>query len=128
MEPISTYLTLALLFPATIYGTGERMCGEAGQKPLKCGLGAIKASGALLDPTKPTVAVWMPSNRVFRKGWQICLKDKQGLPVWLPVTDKKGRGGFDATPAAVEALGYAPTKYWSLKNVLPCNGQFYRKK
>jgi hypothetical protein len=69
----------------------------------------------------------MPSNRILRKGWQICLKDKQGLPVWLAVTDKKGRGGLDATPSAVKALGYEPTKYWSLKNVMPCSGKFYKK-
>ena len=111
----------AALHRATIYGvkdtnTGryERMCGDPG-KAVECGPNAITASGVRFDPDQPHVAVHAPKKYRLRKGMMICLVHKNGIPVWLPLTDKKGFKGLDLSKASVIKLGYHPTKHWSQK-------------
>jgi hypothetical protein len=116
---VATFINLAFLFTATTYGYDEPFCGDAGNPPLPCSLGGITASGELFNPETPMVAVWMPTNYRLRRGMRVCMRHKDGYPVWLPVLDKKGRRGFDLTPAAVAALGHEPTPYWSA-TLKPC--------
>lgn len=104
----------AALVPATTYGWGERMCGDPG-KTVLCATGATTASGIKFDPQQAHVAIHAPKRYRLRKGKFICFMHVSGAQVFLPVTDKKGRKGFDLSPKAVEMLGYKPTRYWSAK-------------
>lgn len=110
----------ASMVPATIYGMKgdggryERMCGDPG-KAVECGPGAITASGAAFHPDEPHVAVHAPKRMRLRKGKLVCFLHKNGKEVWLPLSDKKGRQGFDISKAGVLKLGYTPTRWWSAK-------------
>jgi hypothetical protein len=105
-------VTAAAMVPATIYGYSERMCGDPG-KAVPCAVGATTASGVPFDPSQAHVAIHAPTRFRLRKGRFLCFLHVSGAQVFLPWTDKKGRGGFDFSPKAVEMLGYKPTRHWS---------------
>jgi len=116
---IEIYVAKAAMYVATVYGVYnadkgayEKMCGDPG-KAVECGPNAITASGVQFNPEEPHVAVPLPRNYRLRKGFKVCFIHKDGREVWLPITDKKGRDGFDLSPAAVRMLGHTPTYYWS---------------
>lgn len=107
---LATFVVLA-----TTYGFGESFCGDPGFA-VPCSIGATTASGIPFDPDKPHVAIYMPGNYILRKGKTICFLHKNGKHVYLPITDKKKSPiSYDLSPAAVRALGYRPTPYWSKK-------------
>lgn len=121
--PIPTLLTLALNFPATIYGLGEQLCGDP-HDPVPCDRTATTASGLPFDPDALHVAVHVPpevTSRVrIRPGrWRICLRALDGTPTWLPISDKKGRAGLDLSPEAWRLLGYEPSP-WLSATLAPC--------
>jgi hypothetical protein len=111
------FISLAIVSTATIYGMGERNCGDPG-KAVPCDSRAITASGEKFDPAAVTAAVPMPANRKMRPK-TIWVKNHKGECIEVRLNDKKnpryvGSGGLDLTPAAVFAItGKVPTRYWS---------------
>ncbi len=119
-------VSLALQFPHTVYGFGERMCGDVHQ-PKSCAAGALTASGEKFDPYVISAAIPM-SKKTRIRTMKICfLNPKKGRKVWVKVNDKKneryiGKGGFDFSPAAYKALtGTQATKFSSLEGLQLCS-------
>lgn len=113
------FITLALMNTATVYGFGEKNCGEPG-KAVSCRTGAITASGQMFDPTEISAAVPAPKNNRIRLT-HIWVKAYNNACIKLKINDKKnwryiGKSGLDLTPAAVMAItGKLPSKSWSGK-------------
>lgn len=127
--PLINYIALAVTYTTHTYGHGEVKCGDP-ESPVACEVGAVTASGVPFDPDMALVAVHIPPEvthkyRIRPGRWHVCLMHREGFPVWLPVLDKKGAKGLDATPAAVRLLGYEPTPTWSAQ-LTPCPGKFVR--
>ena len=116
---MAIYMLWASGLFATVYGFGERYCGNPG-KPVPCIEGIPTASGELVSHKIPQVAVPMPKNLIVRPVW-ISLRVEGGPCRRVRVVDKKNwryiqRGGFDLNPKAVKVLtGRWPTKSWSAK-------------
>lgn len=117
------FITLALSFPATVYGvvnseTGkaESMCGET--VPIPCDSNATTASGQQFDPDVLAAAVPMPKNRIMRPV-RICLYNPDtGKRAWAVINDKvnpryQGVRGLDLTPKLYKALTGKPATSWS---------------
>lgn len=111
------FIALAMTQTATVYGFGERMCGDVG-KPVPCDERAITATGEQFKPTEITAAVPAPkSKRIF--SYTIYIKNYKDICIPVKINDKKnpryiGKGGLDLTPGAVWAItGKLPTRYWS---------------
>lgn len=103
----------------TTFGYSEVRCGDP-HEPRPCDATATTASGLPFHPDEPHVALHVPldvTHRVrIRPGrWSVCFLHAQtGAPVYLPVTDKKGKeGGLDFSPGALRLLGITPTPWWS---------------
>jgi hypothetical protein len=113
------FITLALMKAATVYGYGEKNCGNPG-KAVACRTGAITASGQMFDPTEISAAVPAPKNNRIRLT-HIWVKAYNNACIKLKINDKKnwryiGKSGLDLTPAAVMAItGKLPSKSWSGK-------------
>lgn len=88
------------------------MCGDR-HTPETCEFGRQTATGEIFDPAEPHVAVHLPKRKRLRPGTLVCLRGAHNQPVNLKITDKKGSPGYDLSPAALELLGYVPTKHWS---------------
>jgi hypothetical protein len=114
MSTLTIYVQAAFLSMANIYGYGEMYCGSPA-KPAPCQAGAPTASGLIFHPDALHVAVYAPPSVRIPGTTTVCIKALDGHPVYLPVTDKKGKPGFDLSPAAVSMLGYTPTPYWSAR-------------
>jgi len=114
---MNLFITLAILKSATIYGYGEKNCGDP-EIPRACDKNAITASGERFDPTEISAAVPAPKNKRIRTT-HIWVKAYNNSCIKLKINDKKnwryiGRGGLDLTPAAVLAItGKLPRKSWS---------------
>lgn len=109
------FISLALSLPATVYGFGERLCGQV--LPLPCVLGALTSSGAVFNPSEYSAAVPAPNNirivpsTLFLRAWDgVCIK--------LHILDRKnpryvGISGLDLTPSLVGRLtGKNPSRRW----------------
>lgn len=113
------FISLAIASTATVYGYGERMCGDIG-KPRPCDTRAVTASGERFNPAEIAAAVPMPTNKRLRLK-TIHVKTHDGKCLKVKINDKKnpryvGSGGLDLTPAAVFAItGKVPNRYWSGK-------------
>lgn len=111
------FITLALMKTATVYGYGEKNCGDPG-KAVSCKLGAVTASGQIFNPDEISAAVPAPRNTRIRIT-HIWVKAYNNTCIKLKINDKKnwryiGTGGLDLTPAAVLAItGKLPSKSWS---------------
>lgn len=115
---MSELVTIALQFPATVYGYGEMRCGDPG-RAVPCDSRATTASGDAFDPYAVTAAVPAPANRIMRPHF-VGILALNGTCVQVYVNDKKheryvGSGGLDLSPAAWKALGYDPDKWHSAK-------------
>ena len=115
----------ALTLPATIYGMGEKNCGDPGMA-VACDTNAVTASGERFDPSYYTAAVPAPTNRKMRPVL-ICIRNPDtGKMVKVWVNDKanarwQGNRGLDLTPAAYEALtGRKVTKWSSIPRLEKC--------
>lgn len=90
-----------------IYGKGELKCGDPG-KAVPCSKGAITASGAVFDPTVPSVALSLPKYlRLRPRLIHIKTKHSDCITIWL--LDKKHprympNRPWDITPAAAKLL------------------------
>lgn len=112
------FIELALSLPATIYGLGERNCGDV-DRPVACAEGAVTASGEPFNPHEIAAAVPAPEKTILRP-LTICLLSKDGKHVYVRINDKAnsrwiGHRGLDLTPGAWKALGYEPTRWHSAK-------------
>lgn len=116
---MNLFITLALINTATIYGYGEKFCGEP-ERPVPCDIRAITASGEGFNPSEISAAIPLPRNKIMRT-FYLHVKDYRGKCIKLKVNDKKnwryiGNGGLDLTPAAVMAItGKLPNRFWSGK-------------
>lgn len=116
---MNLFLTLALMKTATVYGYGEKHCGDPG-KAVSCRSGAITASGQPFNPDEISAAIPAPKNKRIRVT-HIWVKAYNNACIKLKINDKKnwryiGRSGLDLTPAAVLAItGKLPSKSWSGK-------------
>jgi hypothetical protein len=104
---------------STVYGFGERNCGDVGSaRP--CELGATTASGVAFDPRIPMVAVAAPFTLDIDARF-IFIRTSTSRCMKVLLADKMneryiGVRGFDLTPAAVKLLtGKEATPYWSDK-------------
>lgn len=118
MPPINEFILAASGLVSTVYGFGEKYCGDIG-KPVACEYGAITASGEIFDPSLPSAAIAAPSNLPL-KPTTVRLRVKGGKCHAIRITDKMhprwiGLRGFDLTPASVQLLmdGQLPSPTWS---------------
>lgn len=113
------FITLALMNTATVYGFGEKNCGDPG-KAVSCRAGAITASGQRFNPEEISAAIPAPKNQRIRIT-HIWVKAYNNACIKLKINDKKnwryiGNSGLDLTPAAVLTItGKLPSKSWSGK-------------
>jgi hypothetical protein len=118
-----SYVAIAFLQTATVYGFGESNCGDPG-KARPCAYGALTATGDVFDPREISAAIPMPKHIRVREMF-ISVKNYRGFCIKIKVNDKKhwrfiGKSGFDLSPAAVKAItGQDAKKYWSGK-IKPC--------
>lgn len=120
---IEIFLWLVSGLPATTYGHGGFNCGDVG-KPVQCKYGAITASGVVLHPDEPQVAIAIPKKWRIRPRF-IYIRTKDSPCVEVHLVDKMneryvGKRGFDITPGTLRKLGIKPTKHWSDK-IYVCN-------
>ena len=113
---------LGLLFSysgmmGSVYGFGEKMCGDVGS-PVACDSNAITASGDAFDPEKATVAIALPHYLIVRPT-TIQIRVENGPCKFVRINDKKpikwkDSKPWDLTPATVEMLTGKPAqKHWS---------------
>ncbi len=124
MNLVAVYLLLNSGLPSTVYGMGERMCGE--KQTQVCDSTSITASGVPFNPLFPTAAIAIPANYRIREQ-TIFLRVEDGPCKKIFLTDKMnaryiGNRGFDLTPGALIALGEVPVSHWS-KRVFVCKGE-----
>lgn len=112
------FIALALSLPATVYGLGERMCGQT--LPLPCVFGAVTSSGAVFNPETYQAAVPAPNYlKIYPRN--LALRAFDGTCVNLQILDRKnpryiGISGLDLTPALVFRLtGQIPTRHWGAR-------------
>ena len=104
---------------ASVYGFGEKMCGDA-HTPVACDENATTASGDRFDPRKATVAIALPFSMKVRPTW-IQIRVDNGPCKFVKVNDKKpfrwkDSVPWDLTPAVVQMLTNRPVpKHWSGK-------------
>lgn len=98
---------------ADVYGVGELSCGDV-DSPRTCSRGAITASGAVFDPTLPSIAISLPKRMRIRPTliWVKTLSSPCS-PIWL--TDKKHprhvvTRPWDVSPAAAKVLKFKGTR------------------
>lgn len=116
MFGLTDLIMLALMTPATVYGFGEKNCGNPG-KPKPCVYGAITASGEIFDPRRVTGAITVPAKMRF-KPFTVLVRSYKNECIPLRINDKSnhrwiGKRGFDLTPAAVKAITGRVHKKWS---------------
>lgn len=110
------YIVLATSLRATVFGFGEKNCGDPG-KAVPCDSYATTASGERFAPfEKPTAAVPLPVIMPL-KAVEIWLSGASGECVKIRINDKAnarwiGKRGLDLSPKAVALLGGAPSKHW----------------
>jgi hypothetical protein len=123
MTPIiTTYLLLAIQFPATIYGVvGEMYCGDVG-KPKACVYGQPTATGMPLKPWNYTsAAIPLPKGvRLPKDGVWVGLRIKGGVCRLVHINDTSntrwvGVRGLDLVPHTWDSLGVRPHKHLSGK-------------
>lgn len=118
MHLIIDFIMIAILSPATVYGYGEKNCGNPGNaKP--CVYGAITSSGEIFNPKKVTAALPVPKDTNF-KPFDVYVKNYKNECILLRINDKSnhrwvGKRGLDLTPAAVTAIVGKSHKKWSGK-------------
>lgn len=114
---ISLLLALAAQHSATVYGFGERRCGDSNLPAQRCDNTAITASGIQFAPDVPMAAVPAPT-RLRLRPQLIGIVSYSGHCVPVLLADKKNpryiaTGGLDLSPAAVFLVtGKLATKHW----------------
>lgn len=114
------FLTLLFSYSGmmgSVYGFGEKMCGDVG-KAVACDKNATTATGDAFDPDKATVAIALPSFMLVRRT-TIQIRIDDGPCKFVQINDKKpfkwkNSTPWDLTPATVELLTGKPAKkHWS---------------
>lgn len=119
-KDLETYIERADGKTATVYGFGEKMCGDVG-KARRCSKGAVTASGQPFDPAMPTAAIAIPAKyKMPPEGMKVGLMFEGGQCTEILINDKKHPRFMNSKPidlsvGAVRAMGGNPTKRFSDK-------------
>lgn len=105
---------------ATVYGFGEKMCGDPG-RARRCNQFAITASGQKFDPRKASAAIALPPKfKMPSEGIDVWMRLEEGPCIKININDKKNyrfskTRPIDLSVGAVRALGGDPHKGWGGK-------------